>query len=248
MTVALPEAILGTRAVGAEMMTGVVTAVSASTLSVVVRGTETDAAYLTSYAAPVAGDLVAVMRQDATWLVLGRIAGVGPNSVNNFSFELDGETPLVPSHWVLYNISGAGSARGAMTGYAPAGDYELAVDSNAAAQDTYVYSDPIAVAPGEKWAVSAFASAVYPPGVAPDATAALYGLWFTTAAGLYPATAAADTLIAQVSNVGAAPVHASVSGVVTVPVGVSFMRVATRSVSPANRTVLFDVVIARKVS
>lgn len=247
MTITFPEAILNTRQLGAEMGTGTVVSVSATTLQVLVRGTTITAAYVAQYTTPLVGDLVAFMRQDSTWLVLGRLAGVGQNQVLNFSFEDDGDSGSTPSNWNVANIAGAGTARPTRTGYAPAGQFELAVSSNAAAQDTYVYSNPIAVAPGQQWAVSALASAIYPT-LTLDATAALYGLWFANNTNLYPTTSSADTLIAQAVNIQAAPIHTSLSGTVTVPAATSFMRIATRSTSPASEVVLFDVVIARRVA
>lgn len=247
MTIMLPEAILGTRQIGSEMGTGTVVAVSSTTLQVLVRGTTITAAYVQSYTSPLAGDLVAFMRQDSTWLVLGRLAGVGANSVLNFSFEDDGETQSTPSNWNLANIAGAGTARPSLTGFAPAGSFELAVSSNGAAQDTYVYSNAIPVAPGQQWAISALASAVYPTATL-NATAAMYALWFVNSTNLYPTTSSADTLVAQAVNINAAPIHTSVSGTVTVPAATNFMRVATRSISPASEVVLFDVVIARRVA
>lgn len=243
----LPEAILGTRQLGAEMGTGTVVSVSATTLQVLVRGTVIVAAYLARYITPVAGDLVAFVRQDSTWLVLDRLAGVGANAVLNFSFEDDGDSPFVPTNWTQYNIAGVGTAHPSLTGYAPAGLYELAVSSNGAPQDTYVYSAPIPVATGQQWALSALASAVYPTATL-NANAALYALWFVNNTNLYPTTSSADTLVAQANNINAAPIHTSLSGVVTVPAATNYMRVATRAISPAAEVVLFDVVIARRVA
>jgi hypothetical protein len=232
----------------AEMLTGTVVAVSATTLTVLIRNTSTSCAYLRVAAAqaPVVGDLVAVLRQDSTYLALGAIAGVGGNQIANFSFEQDGQMLGVPTSWNVAAIAGAGAVQTIATGYAPAGTYELGVFS-AAAADTYVYSNAIAVAVGQTWAVSALASAVYPSG-APTADAALYGLWFANSTNLYPTTSAADTLIAQVNDVGPDAAHSTVSGVVTVPAGAAFMRVATRSISGAGITMLWDVAIARRLT
>jgi hypothetical protein len=232
----------------AEMLTGTVVAVSATTLTVLIRNTSTSCAYLRVAAAqaPVVGDLVAVLRQDSTYLALGAIAGVGGNQVANFSFEQDGQMLGTPTSWNVAAIAGAAVVQTIATGYAPAGTYELGVFS-AAAADTYVYSNAIAVAVGQTWAVSALASAVYPSG-APTADAALYGLWFANSTNLYPTTSAADTLIAQVNDVGPDAAHSTVSGVVTVPAGAAFMRVATRSISGAGITMLWDAVVCRRLT
>lgn len=231
----------------AEFPVGTVTAVSSTLLTVNVRGVNIQAAYLKSYTAPLAGDLVALGRENATWLVLGALAGVGPNSVVNPSFEQDGTTTGVPSHWRLFSIAGAATASAQATGFAVDGTYELVVASGTAAQDTYVYSDPIAVAPGQQWSVSAFATASYPPAAPTDADIALYGLWFANDTNLYPTTSSADTLIAQVNNIAAAPQHTSVSGTVTVPGGANFMRVATRSMAVASISMIWDLVTARRI-
>lgn len=226
-----------------EMGRATVVAVSATTLTILTRGTSVEAAYLASYASPAVGDLVAFFRQDSTWLVPGRIAGVGSNEVDNFSFEDDGITGEVPSSWFLHQIAGATSAAAVSTGAAPAGLYELATIGGAAGQDVYVYSNPIPVTTGEQWAISGLASST-------DATAdaAIYALWFANDTNLYPTTTAADTLVAQVNNVGPLPVHSSVSGTVTVPgAGTEVMRVATRSISGASITMYWDALIARRV-
>lgn len=232
----------------AEMLTGTIVGASSTTLTVLIRNTSTDTAYLRTAAAqaPIVGDLVAVLRQDSTYLTLGALAGVGTNQVANFSFEQDGLILGTPTSWNVAAIAGAATVQTIQTGYAPAGLYELGVSSVAAA-DTYVYSNAIAVAPGQTWAVSALASAVYPSGL-PTADAALYGLWFANSTNLYPTTSSADTLIAQVNDVGPGAAHSSVSGVVTVPGGASFMRVATRSISGAGIMMLWDVVIARRLT
>lgn len=229
-----------------ELQTGTVTAVSATTLNVNIRGVTIKAAYLASYSA-VVGDLVAIARQDATHLVLGRLAGVGTNAVLNPSFEQDGAISGVPTSWNFSTLSGAPTVSVLQTGFAPDGLFELAVSAGAASQDSYVYSNPIAVSPGQQWAVSAFASAVYPSGAPQNATASLYGLWFADDTNLYPTTSSADTLIAQALNLSQAPVHASVSGNVTVPAGAAFMRVGLRSVSVAQIVMLWDLVTARRI-
>jgi hypothetical protein len=230
-----------------EVMTGTVTLVNANLLTVLVRGTSIQAAYVGS-TAPALGTLVAVLRMDSTWLVLGPLGGVGPQQVLNPSFEADGETASTPSSWFVANLAGSGAARATDTGYAVDGSFELAVMAGAATQDTYVYSSPIAVAPGQVWSVSGFASATYPPATAFLADAALYGLWFANSTNLYPTTSAADTLIAQVNDLQPQPTHVSVAGTVTVPAATSFMRVATRSMSVAGVVMFWDAVFARRVS
>lgn len=230
----------------AEFPTGTVTAVSSTALTVNVRGTSISAAYLQGPSFAV-GDLVVLGRQDATWVVLGKLAGVGGNSVLNPSFEVDGAINGVPTSWNFSTLAGAPAVSTQATGFAVDGTYELAVSANLVAQDSYVYSNPIAVATGQQWAASAFATATYPNGAPTNATAGLYALWFANDTNLYPTTSSADTLIGQVTNLSAAPTHASISGTVTVPAGASFMRVALRSVSVASVTLLWDLVTARRI-
>lgn len=230
-----------------EVTTGTVTLVNANLLTVLVRGTSITAAYVGT-AAPAVGTLVAVLRQDSTWLVLGPLGGVGPQSVLNPSFEADGVTASTPSSWFVANLVGSGSASARNTGFAVDGSFELGVAAGAATQDTYVYSSPIAVAPGQIWSVSGFASATYPPATPFQADAALYGLWFANNTNLYPTTSAADTLIAQVNDLQPEPTHVSVAGNVTVPAATNFMRVATRSLSIAGVVMYWDAVFARRIS
>lgn len=243
--VTLPEAIAAMQGPDVELATGTVTLVNANLLTVLVRGVNIQSAYVGT--APEVGSLVALIRDRWTWLTLGQIGGVGLNEVLNFSFEADGTILTVPSDWFLYQISGAGSARTAETGSAPDGLFELLVDAGAAAQDTYVYSSPISVVTGQQWSISAFASAAYPSGAPETSDAALYALWFANDTNLYPTTSAADSLVAQVNNLGPFPAHVSVAGTVVVPAATTYMRVATRSLSAAGATLIWDAVIARSI-
>lgn len=243
----IAEAVLSAIPRPAEWWTGEVQTVSATTLTVLVRGTTVTAAYLDIPGASLSpGDLVLGARQDSSWFALWRLAGVGRNEIVNPSFEVDGEQTGTPTGWTTFVIAGAPVVSTQRTGYAPSGEFELAVSAGTAAQDTYVYSSPIAVTPGQTWAASAFATAVYPSGGTIDADVALYALWFANSTNLYPTTAAADTLIGQVNNIAGAPSQTSVSGTVTVPGGVAYMRIATRSITNAFRTIQWDSVVARR--
>lgn len=243
--VTLPEAIAALQQPDTELANGTVTLVNANTLSVLVRGTTIQSGFIG--AAPGVGDLVALIRHGWTWLVLGKMGGVGPNQVQNFSFEDDGLILSTPTGWVRHSIAGAGSARTSQTGSAPNGLYELAVEAGAGAQDTYVYSSPISVVTGQQWSVSAFASAAYPVGAAFLSDAALYALWFANDTNLYPTTSAADTLVAQVNDLSPLPTHVPVAGTVVVPAATTYMRVATRSISAAGTTVTWDAVVAQRI-
>lgn len=59
----------------AAVRTGTVVSFTSGAMVVDVNGVNVRAGYLTSYGATV-GDLVALLLQDASWLVLGKVAGV----------------------------------------------------------------------------------------------------------------------------------------------------------------------------
>lgn len=250
MSIGVPEAVQVTQPNDFEAVPGDVVAKTATTLTVLVRGRQIDTAYIDLGAStPNVGDRVIVGRNLASWFTFGRQAGVGTNQVANFSFEQDGERPSVPSQWFLSNIAGTGVASTLFTGYAPAGQFEAALFASAGAtQDTLLYSSPISVATGQTWALSAYTSGVYPSGAALTATGALYGLWFANQTNLYPTTSAADTLVQSATLSVGAPTHFPISGTVTVPAATTFMRVGLRAGSAAGVSVLFDAVIARRLT
>ena len=70
----LSDALISAQTVPTVMRTGVVTTVGTTSVFVLVADTQIEAAYLSSYS-PAIGHLVALLRQDSTWLVLGRLAG-----------------------------------------------------------------------------------------------------------------------------------------------------------------------------
>lgn len=244
----LPDAVLGAIPRQMECVTGEITAISATTLTLLVRGVTISSAYIDTGVTLRVGDLVLAGRQDASWFTFGRLAGVGTNEVLNPSFEIDGTRTGTPTNWTTYAISGAASISTQQTGYAPSGLYELVVSSGGVATDTFVYSSPISVVPGQVWALSALAAAIYPPGAPFDADIALYALWFANDTNLYPTTSAADTNVAQVNNIGPVPGHTSVSGSVTVPGGAVYMRVALRSILNTAVTEVWDSVVSRRIS
>lgn len=245
-----PAAIQETQPNDFEIVPGDVIARTATTMSVLVRGRTIDMAYIDLGAAtPNAGDRVITGRNLASWFTIGRQAGVGSNQVSNFSFEQDGAITGTPSQWFLSNIAGTGTPSVLETAYAPAGRYEASLFASAGvAQDTLLYSAPISVATGQTWALSAYTAAVYPSGAALTATGALYGLWFANQTNLYPTTSAADTLVQSATLSVGAPTHFPISGTVTVPAATTFMRVGLRAGSAAGVSVLFDAVIARRLT
>lgn len=246
----LSDAVLSAIPRPAEFMTGEILSISATTLTLLVRGVTITSAYIDTGTGVTlrVGDLVLAGRQDASWFTLGRLAGVGTNSVVNPSFEVDGTRTGTPTGWTTYAISGTATVSTQQTGYAPSGLYELVVASGGVVTDTFVYSSPISVVPGQVWSLSALAAAIYPAGAPFDADIALYALWFANDTNLYPTTSAADTNVAQVNNIGPAPTHTSVSGNVTVPGGAAYMRVALRSILNVAITEVWDSVVSRRIS
>jgi len=222
---------------------GTVSAVSSTTLDVVVGGTTITAAYLHSYAA-VEGDLVVVGNQDASWIVLGKQAGVGPNLVENGGFEADGETPGVPSDWFLYDESGTATTQVLSVTDAPSGDFVLQVNPDTGARTTVMYSQPWPVNPGETYALSAFAGGV------DDSTGdiELHLLCFAGPTDLMPTTTA-DVTAASVNDVAQPAPYTSISGTAVVPAGASlFARAGLRSVLATGVGMQWDFVVGRRTA
>lgn len=222
---------------------GVVSDISATTLDVVVGGTTITAAYLESYA-PAEGDLVAVGNQDATWVVLGKQAGVGPNLVDNAGFEADGEMPGVPTDWFLYDESGTATTQTIEVPDAPSGDFVLQINDDASPRTTVVYSQPWPVEPGQTYALSAFAGGVS----ADTGDIELHLLCFANATDLMPTTTA-DVTAASVNDVAQPTPYTSISGTAVVPVGASlFARLGLRSVLASGVGMQWDFTTARRIA
>lgn len=216
---------------------------SADTVIVLVAGSQFPARYISSYV-PVAGDLVALSLQDASWMVLGRIAGQGANAIVGGSFE-DDPIGATPDGWTLYDLTGLSAVDVRERDGAPSGNQVAAVSAVGAVAVSYLYSPPIPVAPGQVWELGAFVGGEYPTGVTPDADAALVALWFSNATNLYPTTSAADTLVAELTDVVQVQPFSGLSGSVTVPTGAVMMRVALRSSLTTDQTLEWDLVTAR---
>lgn len=239
----MAQALLATEVRPAQIRTGTVATVSATTLEVVVGGTTITAAYLDSYA-PTVGDLVVVGNQDASWIVLGKQAGVGPNLVENPSFEEDGEGPGTPSDWFLYDESGTATLQTLEADSAPAGDLVLQINPDLSARTTVIYSSPFGIAPGEQYALSAFAGGVG----AATGDVEIHLLCFANSTNLMPTTSA-DVTAATVNNIPEPPPYTSISGTATVPVGAStFGRVGLRSVLASGVGMQYDLVVARRIA
>lgn len=227
----------------AVIRTGTVSTVSATTLEVVVGGTTITAAYLDSYA-PVVGDLVVVARQDASWVVLGRQAGVGANLVVNPGFETGGEIIGTPTSWFLYNESGTATLQTIDTGTAPEGSLVLQINPDLSARTTVVYSQPFGVEPGQQYAISAFAGGVD----AGTGDIELHLLGFANNTDLMPTTTS-NVTAATVANIPVPPPYTSISGTATVPAGGTlFARVGLRSVLASGVGMQWDFVLCRRIA
>lgn len=238
------------------LRTGIVTAIDPffATIEFSVSantGTETTsirAAYVRQ-SEPEIGDLVAVMRQGASWFVVGTSSVTGINSVENPSFEQYNED-LTPTGWTLYAISGTPSFRSIE---AP----EIAVEGTrvlevvsapGASAVAFAYSRPIAVATGQVWELSAYANASYPSDNPNTLDVAVWALWFANATDLYPTTSAADIQAATAANIAETETMQILRGNVTVPAGGTFLRVGLRSAISAYTASRWDFVTARRIS
>lgn len=227
----------------AQIRTGTVSTVSSTTLEVVVGGTTISAAYLNSYA-PVAGDLVVVGRQDASWVVFGKQAGVGPNLVLNPGFEAEGETAGVPLDWFLYDEVGTATLDVIATVDAPEGSHVLQIDPVASSRTTVVYSSPFPAEPGQQFSLSVFAGGVG----AATGDVTLHLLLFANDTNLMPTTSA-DVTAATVNNIAEPTPYTSVSGTATVPAGASlYGRLGLRSVLASGVGMQWDFAIARRIA
>ncbi|MFE4535702.1 hypothetical protein ACFRKB_11545 [Streptomyces scopuliridis] len=226
----------------AQVRTGSITGVSDNTLRVNVGGTTITASYLIGYEAK-EGDLVLLLRQDASWCVLGALAGVGSNEVLNPSFE-DNPSEIVA--WTAYDVSGTSSIT--LVGpvdSAPDGAFYVNAATDGAAATALLYSDPIPVTTGDAFAVSVYVWGSYVADAPETADGDLLALWFATPTDLYPTTSSADTIIASAVDVPAAPPFSTLSGSVTAPV-TGYMRIALRSTTSADASLNWDLAVARR--
>jgi|GEM_PF-3905122 len=231
-----------------ESRIGVVVLATPNSMFVDVGGTTIEVAFVLPFTAtavspPAAGTVVQLIRQDASWVALGRLVGAGSNSILNSSFEASVPGSF-PSSWESANVSGSSTATVVDIAGAPDGDLAVRVFS-AQASVHYLYSSPIAVNAGEVWSLSAFVGGDY-SGVLPTADAALVGLWFANSTNLYPTTSSADTVVVTAVDVPQYPPFTSLYGNVTAPV-TGYMRVALRSTLAAGQALVWDQIIARKV-
>lgn len=228
-----------------QLRTGTVLSQDASSVIVLVGGTQVKASYAFGAVFPT-NALVALLRQDADWTVLHRIAGQGPNEIQNPSFELSG-TGMPPALWNFADLVGLAQSSVAQSANAPDGDQFAQVLSDAAVSSSYLYSSAIAANAGEQFALSAYVTGFYDADAAQTADAALVALWFASSVDLYPTTSSADIVVDTFTDVPSGPPFVQMAGVVTAPV-TGFLRVALRSNMTVGQSLGYDLVIARRIS
>jgi hypothetical protein len=261
----LNDALISATPISAVVRTGIVTDWSPTSVQVNVGGAEIRAAFLDWYQPPVRGDLVAVVKQDSSWLVLGRYAGAGSNLVANASFEDSAPTAAaapgtVPVNWGQFvTIAGAAptvtSVNVVVDSDAPqAGQVVEITPSGAAAQDVVLTSGPISVSPGEAIWISAYCANgnFIPSGTVttPPTNVQLMACWFSSDTETFPSASQADdyTMVQRVLNIREKPPYVFLSGSASAPASASVMRVGLRCEFPASTTstIRWDYVTARR--
>lgn len=226
---------------------GTVVLATPNTMFVNVAGSVIEVAFLlpftsTAVTPPAVGTVVQLIRQDSSWVAVGRIVGTGSNAVLNPSFEesLPGSQPVF---WQVADISGASTVTVISTTDAPAGSQAARVFSGQAS-DHYLYSAPIAVNAGDVWSIAAFVGGDYNGGPQ-TADARIDAMWFANMTDLFPTVSSASINVVTSNDVPQYPPFRAVSGTVTAPVS-GFMRVGLRSTLGAGQALVWDNVTARR--
>lgn len=197
---------------------------------------------------PVAGDVVVLNRQGASWFVLGTSSASGENEVVNSSFEEVDEASR-PTDWIIYNDVGVSTWESVP---AP----EEAVDGDrvlevlpvpGGTRTSIIYSRPMTVVTGQLVELSVYANGFYPSDNPTTTDVQLRALWFDSATDLYPTTIAADTTVATVTNIAETETMRSLSGTATVPALATFMRLGIRTVATTNAGAHYDFATARVI-
>lgn len=227
-----------------QMRTGTVLVVNAFAAQVEVGGTRVLASFLRTLT-PKVGDVVSIIRQDATWMIMGSISSGGPDPVQNGSFEGATESGW-PVGWRLYPISGTSNLIVVEEATAPAGTHVAEVSPEGGPNaESYLYSPPWSVVQGEQWTIAAYARRYWPlAGSPPLVSAAVYATWFANAS---------DTMVDSIGTpsgsdfVTLTDEWVGISHTATVPGGgVNFMRLALRSATIGGAGVQWDTASARR--
>lgn len=257
----LTDSLISSKQISAVLRTGVVSDWGPNTVQVTVGGTELTAAYLDWYQPPVVGDLVAIIRQDSSWLVLGRYAGSGSNLVLNPSFEDSAPGAGVPLNWSQFVVTATGLAP-TTAAISVVSDIDAPQAGQAAnmapgvtPQDVVLTSSPIAVTAGQSYFLSAYVANsgfVSTAGNTPPHHVQLLACWFTSDTETFPsATQTNDyTMVERMQNVRVAPPYSFVSGAVTVPTSatpIAVMRVGLRvEFGASTSSIRWDYATARR--
>lgn len=233
------------------LRTGTVTSVNPFFVLVDVGGTVLNAAYV-QQSRPLAGDMVCVVRQGASWLVLGTSSATGGNAIMNPSFEelnADG----TPAWWTLYQVTNLANWSSIEdVSEAIEGTRLLEVVTRGAAVSTSItYSSAVPAVTGQTVELGVYANGYYPSLNQNTSGVQLRALWFANATDLYPTTSAADTLIdseAGITYISPAdgPMR-SLSGTAVVPAATTHMRVGLRTVAAQGAGVHYDWASARVI-
>lgn len=227
-----------------QVRTGTVSSFTTNQAVVSVGGTTFTASYLKGTTLTV-GALVAVLRTDASWLILGVLAGVGDNLVVNPSFEASAGGTF-PSGWFQANTSGTSTIVTETVAGAPDGTRVARVSGTAVGTTSYLYSSPIQVTSGDQFTLSTFAGGDYQPGDTQGADAAIVALWFANDTNLYPTTSSPDSVVSTATDLVQAPPYTTLGGSITAPI-TGFMRVALRSTTQDTQAIRWDAVVARRI-
>ena len=229
----------------AQVRTGTISSANENSAVIVVGGTAFTASFISPYE-PEPGELVAVIRQDSSWIILGRIAGSGANEISNGSFEADPDGAF-PTDWNQYDITSASAVTVDLNENAVDGSNVATVFTASASAESYLYSSPVAVTAGDILSVSVYVGAVLGDNPYVQVDAALYALWFANSTDLYPTTSSADSLVDAVTSVPVLPPFTPLSGNVTAPV-TGFMRLALRSTVADTTGLAWDFAIVRSAA
>jgi hypothetical protein len=227
------------------MRTGTIVSQDASQVIVSVGGQQFPAMYGEGQVYE-SGQLVVLLRQDATWAVLYAMAGAGPNEVQNPSFELSG-TGMPPINWNFADLTNLSQVTVVAGEDLPDGGQFAQVFSDAATSSSYLYSSAIGATAGEQFSLSAYVRGFYDVDAPQTADAALVALWFANASDLYPTTSSADIVVDTFTDVPSGPPFVQLAGVVTAPV-TGFLRVALRSTLAINQSLGWDFVVGRRLA
>lgn len=251
---------IGADAASTGMRIGTVIDYGSGAVSVRISGSDVliNAAYLSSYKA-VVGDLVVVMREGSSWIVLGAINGSpNDNQAVNGSFEKSLIGAGDPLGWTTYFTGPAPtvSVDAPFQGMDIDGSQYLHLTvTGVSATNAYTYSQPFPVNPGEKWAARALVAG-YSPNSALFPQAAIFFAYFANNIDTYPTTSAADSPFQLIPLLNFPSWNSVSTGQQTgtvVPINAVYSRVVIHSNLNATGAgnildIFWDQVIVRKLS